>query len=54
MRDFEEKEGFVEAPKHSKFFRVGKKNQWKEKLSLDQIKLIEENFKDEMAKFNYL
>ena len=54
MKDVEKKEGFNEAQKHSKFFNVGKANQWKEKLNLDQVKLIEKNFKDEMIKFNYL
>ena len=31
-----------------------KKNQWKNKLNLKQIREIEENFKEDMIKFNYL
>ena len=54
MKQTEEKEGFEEATSHTKFFNVGKKNQWKDKLNLKQIREIEENFKEEMIKFNYL
>ena len=54
MKKTEEKEGFDEATSHTKFFNVGKKNQWKNMLNLKQTKEIEENFKEEMKKFNYL
>ena len=54
MKKIEEKEGFDEATSHTNFFNVGKKNQWKNMLNLKQTKEIEENFKEEMKKFNYL
>ena len=54
MKKTEEKEGFDEATNHTNFFNVGKKNQWKDKLSPKQIREIEDNFKEDMIKFNYL
>ena len=54
MKKIEEKEGFEEARGHRSFFSVGKKNQWENVLNSNQIKEIEENFKDEMIKFKYL
>ncbi|MDC0192616.1 sulfotransferase domain-containing protein [Alphaproteobacteria bacterium] len=54
MKKTEEKEGFEEAKEWTNFFSVGKKNQWKDKLSLNQIKKIEENFKNAMINFKYL
>ena len=54
MKRIEEKEGFDEATSHTNFFNVGKKNQWKDKLTLQQTKKIEKNFKKEMEYFNYL
>ena len=54
MKKLEEKFGFKEALSHTKFFNIGKKNQWKDKLTLQQIKKIEKNFKKEMEYFNYL
>ena len=54
MKKTEEKEGFDEATSHTNFFNVGKKNQWKDKLTLQQTKKIEKNFKKEMEYFNYL
>ena len=54
MKKTEDKEGFEEAKEWTSFFSVGKKNQWKDKLSLNQIKKIEESFKDVMINFKYL
>ena len=54
MKKTEDKEGFKEAKEWTKFFSVGKKNQWKDKLSLNQIKKIEKSFKDVMINFKYL
>ena len=54
MKKTEETDGFEEAKEWTSFFSVGKKNQWKDKLSLNQIKKIEENFKDAMINFKYL
>ncbi len=46
--------GFDEATKHSKFFRSGTSNQWKDILSSTQVKLIEKNLKSLMSYFNYI
>ena len=54
LKKEEELKGFVEATKYSKFFSVGKKEQWKNKLSTSQIKLLEKKFNVIMKKFNYI
>ena len=54
LRNLEDKNGFDEATKHSKFFRSGTSNQWKDILSNSQIKLIEKNLKSLMKYFNYI
>ena len=46
--------GFNEASKYSRFFRSGKTEQWKDILSLGQIKLIEKELYPMMKQFNYL
>ncbi len=46
--------GFNEASKYSKFFRSGRTEQWKDILSLGQIKLIEKELYSMMKQFNYL
>ena len=48
----ENKDGFNESV-NEQFFAVGKKEQWKTKLDGNQIKLIENKFKDLMQKLNY-
>ena len=53
FNEYEEKEGFTEATGFSNFFSVGKKNQWKKKLTISQIKKIEKNFGKLMKSFNY-
>ena len=53
FKEYEEKEGFTEATGFSNFFLVGEKNQWKEKLTISQIKRIEKNFGKLMKSFNY-
>ena len=45
--------GFNEAIKN-KFFRKGTKDSWKDELSLDLRKKIEENFENEMKELGYL
>jgi len=47
------KDGFVEADAGRQFFKSGTKNQWKNKLSKEQIIKIEDKFKKIMNKFNY-
>ncbi len=49
----EEEHGFIEASNFSKFFSVGKKNQWKGKMSGNQISQIELKFKKVMKQLNY-
>ena len=49
----EEKEiGFVESVNND-FFSVGKKEQWKNMLNKNQIKIIENKFSKVMQKYNY-
>ena len=54
LKKLEELSGFDEATKHSKFFRSGTSNQWKDILSNSQIKLIEKNLQSMMKYFNYI
>jgi len=53
MRKMEIAYGFDEARKWESFFRKGTKNQWKDKLTKEQISKIENNFREYMIKFNY-
>lgn len=53
FKKYEEKNGFNEATQHGKFFAVGEKNQWKDKLTLDQLIKIEDGFGTIMKSFNY-
>jgi hypothetical protein len=53
FKEQEEKYGFVEAPEGNKFFSIGKKNQWLNKLSTKQIKKIKKAFRDTMNLYNY-
>ena len=53
FRKYEENNGFNEASKFSNFFSVGQKNQWKKKLTKDQIQKIEGSFSNVMKDFNY-
>ena len=47
------KDGFIEAHAGRQFFKSGTKDQWKNKLSKEQIVKIEEKFEKIMNKFNY-
>ena len=49
----EDSEGFVEKV-NGKFFRIGKKDSWKEELSPNIKRKIEENLKMEMEELGYL
>ena len=51
LQKTEEKQGFGESG-HGKFFRIGKKNQWKNELDSDQLEIIETNFKETMLAFD--
>jgi len=54
LRKLENQNGFDEATKHSKFFRSGNSNQWKDILSKTQLQLIENNLQKLMKYFNYI
>lgn len=54
MQNTESKSGFSEARPWSNFFRKGKKNQWTDILTSDQVKIIEQKCKKNLQKFYYL
>ena len=54
MQKNENKFGFNEATKHSRFFRKGLVNQWKTELEGPQVLKIENQFRLTMQKLNYL
>lgn len=55
LKAMEKRDGFDEKSRYSKsFFRSGKTNQWKSKLSQDQIKKLVENNYQQMKRFGYL
>ena len=54
LKKLEDKNGFNEATKYSRFFRTGTTNQWKEILSNTQVQLIENNLQMLMKHFNYI
>ena len=53
LANMEDEKGFKEASEHSKFFRVGKKDQWSS-LTLKQQKSIEQKFHKTMKRLGYL
>ncbi len=53
LQKLEETQGFMESVVESKFFAVGKKNQWKTKLNNEEINLLESKFKLTMNKLKY-
>ena len=56
LKKQEDKYGFKEAPntKNQKFFFLGPKNNWRNIISKDIQKKIEDNFEKEMKELNYL
>ena len=54
LQKIEDKYGFDESSNHSRFFRLGTSNQWKDILSKTQVQLIENNLKILMRHFNYI
>ncbi len=54
LQKLEEKYGFDESPKNSRFFHLGTSNQWKDILSKTQVQLIENNLHMLMKQFNYI
>ena len=54
LQNQEKKFGFNEHSKSTLFFRYGKSEDWKGKLSLKQVKRIENGFNKEMKELGYL
>ncbi len=54
LKKIENKYGFFEKSEFSNFFRIGKKNQWVNKLNQNQKNLIEQSFKEQMIELKYL
>jgi hypothetical protein len=55
LREREAKSGFGERSEHSRrFFRVGRKNQWRELLSPEQVERIVERHETQMRRFGYV
>lgn len=55
LKKQEEKEGYKEKPETAKrFFRAGKADQWKKKLTRRQIRSIVQDHHEQMARFGYL
>ena len=48
------KMGLLNHQKKNRFFRVGKKMQWKTALNKEQILIIEKTFSETMKSFGYL
>jgi Sulfotransferase domain len=55
MSKQEEKTGFKERSVHAeRFFRSGKKNQWRDKLTEDQVHRIVDYHREQMQRFGYV
>jgi hypothetical protein len=55
LKSQEKQRGFVEKHENARtFFRQGRKNQWREKLTDEQVKKIIDSHGEQMARFNYL
>ena len=54
LNKMEKELGFEESIYGTKFFNIGKKNQWKKDLSAEHTHDIEKSFAETMKKFGYL
>jgi hypothetical protein len=55
LRAQEDAHGFREKSLHAeRFFRSGKKDEWRRRLNVDQVALIVERHREQMARFGYL
>jgi hypothetical protein len=55
LRKQEMEMGFIERSPHSEyFFRAGRKNQWTEQLSSEQVALMTRQHREQMERFNYI
>ena len=54
LKSQEKQRGFVEKHENARsFFRQGQKNQWREKLTDEQVKKIIDSHGEQMVRFNY-
>lgn len=55
LAEMEKRDGFVEVPiKGKRFFRAGRSNQWRDKLSRDQVARIVAAHREQMQRFGYV
>ena len=54
LQKIENDKGFNEQSEHTIFFRKGKKNQWKNKLTKNHENLIKKIFEKEMVQLKYI
>ena len=55
LRKLEEQKGFKERSETAeRFFREGRKEQWRQKLSEAQIRRVVDSHRVQMARFNYV
>ena len=54
LKNIENENGFIEKSEHTSFFRKGEKNQWKNKLTKNQLDLIQKCFEKEMIQLKYI
>jgi len=55
LKTQEKRSGFIEKHENANaFFRQGRKNQWREKLTQVQIRKVIDDHKEQMARFKYL
>jgi len=55
LQEMEKEKGFRERPEHAeKFFREGKAGQWRQELTLNQIKRVVRAHGEQMDRFGYL
>jgi len=55
LRRQEDTAGFKErSDKSQRFFRAGKKNQWKDKLTPEQVRAIVDRHREQMSRFGYV
>jgi len=55
LAEMEKRDGFVEVPiKGKRFFRAGRSNQWREKLSREQVARVVAAHREQMQRFGYV
>ncbi len=55
LKSQEDRAGFKERSENSRrFFRAGKKDQWKDKLTPEQVRAIVDRHREQMSRFGYI